>query len=141
MKNDPAVREPGWHMRNEVSGQPESGYLIYDSHCRLCVAVKQKLEQRAAHVHYIPYDSRKAAECLGQRYQHDRRPPMAYWVDEKGTVVGGLEAFLPFLYGLRGGRIFMLLWRFRAWRQLMIGLYELVAKYRYRWFGASKESG
>lgn len=128
-------------MSNDSPNQPQSGCLIYDSHCRLCVAVKRKLEQRSAHVQYVPYDSRKAAECLGKRYQNNRRPPMAYWVDEKGTVVGGLEAFLPFLYDLKGGKIFMFFWRFPVWRQVMVGLYDLVARHRYRWFGTSKESG
>lgn len=127
-------------MRNEVPGQPRSGCLIYDSHCHLCVAVKRKLEQRSEHIQFIPYDSQRAAEYLGNSYQTDcRRPPMAYWVDEKGVVVGGLEAFLPFLHGLTSGKIFMLFWKFRPCRQAMIAVYELVAKYRYRWFGASEE--
>ena len=103
--------------------------------------MKRKLEQRSAHVQYVPYDSRKASECLGKRYQNNRRPPMAYWVDEKGTVVGGLEAFLPFLYDLKSGKIFMFFWKFRLWRQIMIGLYEFVARHRYRLFGTNKESG
>lgn len=66
---------------------------------------------------------------------------MAYWVDEKGTVVGGLEAFLPFLYDLKSGKIFMFFWKFRVWRQIMIGLYEFVARHRYRLFGTNKKSG
>ena len=127
-------------MRNDVPDQPRSGCLIYDSHCRLCVTVKRKLEQGSERIRFVPYDSQKAAEYLGKSYQPDRRPPMAYWVDEKGTVVSGLEAFLPFLYGPKTLKIFMFLWRFRAWRLIMNGLYELVAKHRYRWFGTNEES-
>lgn len=127
-------------MRNEVPDKPRSGCLIYDSNCRLCVAVKRKLEPRSEYIQFVPYQSQKAADCLGKSYQADRRPPMAYWVDEQGTVVGGLEAFLPFLYGLTSGRIFMFFWRFRRYRQIMIALYEFVAKHRYRWFGVTKRS-
>ena len=123
--------------KNEVPDQP--GCLIYDSQCRLCVTVKRKIEQRSKHVQFVPYDSQKAAQYLGNRYQSDHRPNMAYWVDEKGTVVDGVEAFLPFLHGLTSGEIFLFLWKFRVWRQAMLTLYEFVAKHRYRWFGVSDE--
>jgi len=128
-------------MRNEVSGQSESGCLIYDSHCRLCVAVKRKLAQRSAHIEFVPYDSRKAADCLGKRYHTNSQPSMAYWVDEKGKVVGGLEAFLPLISEHRIGKIFMYLLRFSLWRKIMLGLYQFVAKHRYRWFGTTTEPG
>ncbi len=127
-------------MRNEVPNKPRSGFLIYDSHCRLCVTVKRKLEQCSEDIQFVPYESQKAAECLGKSHQPGCRPSMAYWVDEKGAVIGGLEAFLPFLHGLTGGKIFMFFWRFRAWRQITIALYEFVAKHRYRWFGVSEKS-
>jgi len=126
-------------MGNDVLDKTRSGCLIYDSHCRLCVAVKRTLEQRSAHIQFVPYESRKAAECLGKHYQVDRRPPMAYWVDERGTVVGGLEAFFPFLHGLRSWKIFMFFWKFQLCRHIMIGLYEFVAKHRYRWFGTTEK--
>ncbi len=124
-------------MRNDVPDSPRSGCLIYDSHCRLCVAVKHNLERRAAHVQFIPYDSPKAAEYLGKSHQRDHRPPMAYWVDEQGTIVGGVEAFLPVLHGLTSGKLFLYFWRFRLCRQTMMALYAVVARYRYCWFGAT----
>jgi len=127
-------------MENDVLNRPRSGYLIYDSHCRLCVAVKRTLEQRSADIQFVPYESRKAAECLGKNYQADRRPPMAYWVGEQGTIVGGLEAFFPFLDGLWIGKTFMFFWRFRLYRHAMIALYGFVAKYRYHWFGVTGKS-
>ena len=82
-------------MSDEVREHPRSGCLIYDSHCRLCVAVKQKLEQRSTTVQFLPYDSQEATDYLGSLHQPGSRPPMAYWIDEKGAVVGGLEAFFP----------------------------------------------
>lgn len=127
-------------MGNDVPDETRAGCLIYDSHCRLCVAVKRTLEQHSTHIQFVPYDSPKAAECLGKNYQADRRPPMAYWVDEQGTVIGGLEAFFPFFYGLTTGKIFMFFWRFYLCRQIMTGLYKFVAKHRYRWFGATGKS-
>ncbi len=126
-------------MNDDVTRQPRSGCLIYDSHCRLCVAVKRKLEQRSTRVRYLPYDSQDAVEYLGSRHQSASRPPMAYWIDEQGTVVSGLEAFLPFLHGMTSGKLLLFFWRFRLCRQAMTAGYECVARYRYRWFGASEE--
>lgn len=127
-------------MENDVADETRTGCLIYDSHCRLCVAVKRALEQRSPHIEFVSYDSRKAKECLGENYQADSRPPMAYWVDEQRTVIGGLEAFFPFFHGLTSWKILMFFWRFYLCRQIMTGLYEFVAKHRYRWFGATKKS-
>ena len=133
-------REKSVSMKESVPSKRPAGCLIYDSHCRLCVAVKQKLEQaRFGQTEFVPYASQQAMERLGQCYQPGQRPSMAYWVDEQGTIVGGLEAFLPLLMGLRGGKIFMFFWRFCVYRLILLGLYELVAKHRYRWFGASRE--
>ncbi len=126
-------------MSDEVRRYPRSGCLIYDSHCRLCVAVKQRLEQRSSTVQFLPYTSQEATEYLGSRHQSDSRPPMAYWIDEQGRIVGGLEAFFPFLHGLTSGKIILFLWRFRLCRQAMTAGYEFVARYRYRWFGSSEE--
>ncbi len=126
-------------MSNDGHGQTRSGCLIYDSHCRLCVAVKRKLERRSTTVQFFPYDSREAAGYLGSLHQADSRPSMAYWIDEKGMVVGGLEAFFPFLHGLTGGKLVMFFWKFSPCRQAMVAVYEFVARYRYRCFGAIEE--
>ena len=126
-------------MSDEVRRYPRSGCLIYDSHCRLCVAVKQRLEQRSSTVQFLPYTSQEATKYLGSRHQSDSRPPMAYWIDEQGRIVGGLEAFFPFLHGLTSGKILLFFWRFRLCRQAMTAGYEFVARYRYRWFGSSEE--
>ena len=126
-------------MKNEAQSRSQAGYLIYDSHCRLCVTVKRTLERRHEHVRFIPYDSQQAAECLGESHQPGSRPSMAYWVDEQGTVVGGPEAFLPLLQGHASGKIFMFFWKFHAWRRIILALYEFVARYRYRWFGVQRD--
>lgn len=128
-------------MKEKVPIGLQSGCLIYDSHCRLCVAVKRKLEQVESfgRIEFVPYKSQKAVKYLGKSYQADCLPSMAYWVDEKGAVIGGLEAFFLFLPCLTSGKIFMFFWRFRAFRLAMLALYGFVAKHRYRWFGASEE--
>lgn len=133
--------KPG-RMKEAVSMGPQSGCLIYDSHCRLCVAVKRKFEQAEScgRIQFVPYESQRASECLGPHHQPGQPPPMAYWVDENGTIVGGLEAFLPLLAGLTSGKIFMFFWRFRVYRRLLLALYQLVARHRYRWFGVSNET-
>ena len=134
-------REQSASMKASVPSGLPAGCLIYDSHCRVCVAVKQKLERArlSGQTEFVPYASQKARERLGHRYQPGQRPPMAYWVDERGTVVGGLEAFLPLATGLRVGKIFTFFWRFRVCRVMLLALYKLVATHRYRWFAAIDE--
>lgn len=135
-------REQSVSMKASVPSGLPAGCLIYDSHCRLCVAVKQKLERArlSGQTEFVPYASQKARERLGRNYQPGQRPPMAYWVDERGTIVGGLEAFLSVTTGLKIGTGFMFFWRFRVCRVILLALYKLVATHRYRWFGASDET-
>jgi predicted DCC family thiol-disulfide oxidoreductase YuxK len=110
--------------------------LIYDGQCRLCVTAKSGIERLGApeDVRWVPYQSEEAARCLGPDYRPGR-PDAAFLVEADGTVTKGLEAFLPLLPGLRGGRLLLALWRMPLLRPLAYLLYRLVARYRYRLFG------
>jgi predicted DCC family thiol-disulfide oxidoreductase YuxK len=85
-------------------------------------------------IRFIPYQSREAAERLGNEYSPGR-PTVAFLVDPDGTIHRGLDAFLPLLPGLPGGRVLLALMRQPLLRPLGYVLYRLVARYRYRLFG------
>ncbi|MBW8065046.1 MAG: DUF393 domain-containing protein [Nitrospira sp.] len=110
--------------------------LIYDARCRLCVTAKEAIEQReeGLGVRFVPYQSEEAVRCLGNEYRPGR-PDVAFLVDRNGEIHRGLDAFIPMLPGLRGGRFFLGLLRLPLGRQLGKLLYRVVARYRYRWFG------
>jgi len=111
--------------------------LIYDGQCRLCVTAKAVLERQGADgtVRFVPYQSEEAARCLGTEYRPGR-PDVALLVEEDGTIMRGLDAFVPLLPGLRGGWVLLALWRMPLLRPLASLLYRVVARSRYRWFGA-----
>ncbi len=118
--------------------------LIYDGECRLCVTAKEGLDRfRTAGlgendqpaVRFVPYHSEEAARRLGSAYQPGR-PEVAFLIDPQGEIHRGLDAFLPLLPGLPGGRFLAWLNRVSFLRPLASLLYRVVAKNRYRWFGA-----
>jgi predicted DCC family thiol-disulfide oxidoreductase YuxK len=50
-------------------------------------------------------------------------------------MAGGLDAFLPLLPGLKGGRMLATLFKFPLVKPLAYGVYWLIARYRYKLFG------
>ena len=115
--------------------------LIYDGECRMCVAAREGIERLGGagrDVRFVPYQSEEAACRLGAAYKPGR-PDVAFLVDRNGRVTAGLDAFIPLLPGLRGGRFIQALLRLPFGRSLGYLVYRIVAKNRYRWFGAVKE--
>lgn len=110
--------------------------LIYDGQCRLCVTAKDTLERQVGGgtVRFVPYESEEAARCLGPDYRPGR-PDVAFLVEDDGTIKTGLEAFVPLLPGLPGGRLLLALWRMPLFRPLASLVYRVIARNRYRWFG------
>lgn len=87
----------------------------------------------------IPYESQEAKIALGEHYRPGP-PSMAYLVSPTGTVSQGLEAFLPFVSGLPGGRVIRWLLRWAPTRALAERGYRVLARHRYRLFGAVRPS-
>ncbi len=110
--------------------------LIYDGECRLCVTAKERLEGGGGDeaIRWVPYQSEEAAQCLAGEYKPGR-PDVAFLVEPDGTVTRGLEAFLPLVPGLKGGRIVLALMNMPLARPLALLLYRVVARHRYRLFG------
>jgi predicted DCC family thiol-disulfide oxidoreductase YuxK len=111
--------------------------LIYDGRCRMCVTAKSGLERltnEGEAPRLIPYQSDEARRLLGPRY-HGGRPDAAFLVAPDGRITSGLDAFLPLLPGLKGGRVLAWLFALPLAKPLAYWVYRLVAKYRYAVFG------
>ena len=113
--------------------------LVYDGQCRLCVTAKQTLEkleskEGSPQVRMIPYQSEEAQRLLGEHYLPGR-PDFAFLVENNGELTRGVDAFLPLLPGLKGGRSIAALFRIPFVKPLAYLLYPLVARWRYRLFG------
>jgi predicted DCC family thiol-disulfide oxidoreductase YuxK len=121
-------------QKDSVS-RPERA-LIYDGACRLCVTAKAGLERLggAPTVRFIPYQSEEAACRLGADYKPGRQD-VAFLVEQDGRINRGLDAFLPLLPGLRGGRLCLVLLKLPLMRPLAHLAYCLMARYRYHLFG------
>ncbi len=116
--------------------------LIYDGACHLCVTAKAGLERLGGTptVRFIPYQSEEAACCLGADYKPGR-PDVAFLVEQDGRIRRGLDAFLPLIPGLRGGRFWLALLKVPLVRPVAWLLYRVVARYRYRLFGRVPSQG
>ena len=114
--------------------------LIYDGECRLCVTAKEGIERLGTDpkVRFVPYQSEEAASRLGADYKPGR-PDVAFLVEPNGRIRYGLDAFLPLLPGLRGGRILAALIGVPLLRPLAYLVYRLIARYRYQLFGAVRK--
>ena len=126
-------------MTEPFSKQSGQCVLVYDGQCRLCVTAKNGLEQlrgesHADEVRLIPYQSEEAKQVLGAHYRPGR-PPAAFLVHPDRTIATGLDAFLPLLPGLRGGRPLATFFSFPLVKPFAYLAYRLVARYRYRLFG------
>ncbi|MGH7230490.1 MAG: thiol-disulfide oxidoreductase DCC family protein [Nitrospiraceae bacterium] len=123
-------------MAHESTQTSADRILIYDGQCRFCVTAKEGLERAGNQegVRFVPYQSEEAARRLGNDYQPGR-PAVAFLVDQDGRVSRGLDAFLPLLPGLPGGRVLHALMKIPLIKPLAYLAYRVVARYRYRWFG------
>lgn len=112
--------------------------LIYDGDCRFCVKSTESFQRLSssspsASVRYIPYRSVEAESLLGSEYRSGR-PDVAYLVGSDGQVHKGLDAMLPLLVSLPGGRLITSFVAIPGCRLIALWLYRLVAQHRY-WFG------
>src|SRR3989449_3649339 len=124
-------------MPREIPKREPERILIYDGQCRLCVTAKEGIERVGGPqgVRFVPYQSEEAARRLGSEYKPGR-PDVAFLVEPDGTISRGLDAFLPLVPGLPGGRVLHAVLRVPLIRPLAYLAYRLVARYRYKWFGS-----
>jgi predicted DCC family thiol-disulfide oxidoreductase YuxK len=113
--------------------------VIYDDRCRLCVNAKKGMERLAQEdslpqVRFLPYQSEEAERYLGQHYSPGR-PEAAFLVGPDGDIRRGLDAFLPLLPGMPGGKFLSAVIGLPLVRPLFNLAYRVLARHRYRWFG------
>ena len=72
---------------------------------------------------------------LGSEYRPGR-PEVAYWVAADGQIRRGLDAILPLLPRIPGGRLLAAFLSVPVFKPMGSWLYRFVARNRYRWFGA-----
>ena len=102
----------------------------------MCVTAKRGLAQvtDGQSLRMITYQSDEAKRVLGARHQ-EGRPEAAFLVTADGRIASGLDAFLPLLPGLKGGRWLARLLDLPFVKLIGYRIYRLVAKYRYKVFG------
>jgi predicted DCC family thiol-disulfide oxidoreductase YuxK len=105
----------------------------------MCVTAKRGLERlsRDHDVRLIPHQSEEAKQLLGLQYR-EGRPEAAFLVTAEGRISSGLDAFLPLLPGLRGGRLLAKLFALPFVKPVGYCLYQLLARHRYRLFGEAR---
>jgi predicted DCC family thiol-disulfide oxidoreductase YuxK len=123
-------------MAQASASHAQQCLLIYDGRCRMCVTAKGGIERlsEGRQLRMIPYQSEEARQLLGPRH-HDGRPEAAFLVTADGRIAGGLDAFLPLLPGLRGGRLLAALFAVPFVKPLGDRVYRWVARHRYKLFG------
>ena len=126
-------------MTEERRSTSANCVLVYDGQCRLCVTAKEGLarlgmQDEAKAVRLIPYQSEEAKRALGAAYRPGR-PDVAFLVRPDGIIQEGLEAFLPLLPGLKGGRFLATILSVPLVKPVAYLIYRLVARYRYSLFG------
>ena len=128
-------------LLQKQSSEPSENTLIYDGECRLCVTAKEGIERLGGDraVRFVPYQSEEAACRLGTDYKPGR-PAVAFLVEPNGQIRRGLDAFVPLLPGLPGGRFLLSLLRVPVLRPLAYLIYRIIARYRYAWFGSVKSA-
>src|SRR5438309_9609410 len=114
--------------------------LIYDGQCRLCVTAKEGLERlgpapQQSGIRFVPYQSEEAASRLGAEYKPGR-PDVAFLVEPDGTSSRGLDAFLPLVPGLPGGRVLRASLSVPRLRPLGYRTHGPLARCRSRWSGS-----
>lgn len=83
----------------------------------------------------IPYESQEAVSALGEQYRPGP-PSMAYLISPAGGVSQGVDAFLPLIQGLPGGKLAQWMLQWSLTRSLAERVYRWIARHRYRLFSA-----
>ena len=116
----------------------QSCLFIYDAYCRFCVAAKAGLDRAGVGdvgVRMIPYETQEAMTALGERYRPGP-PSMASLISPAGGVSQGIDAFIPLIHGLPGGKLFRWAMKWSPMRRLAERAYGWIIRHRYRLFGA-----
>jgi predicted DCC family thiol-disulfide oxidoreductase YuxK len=110
--------------------------------CRLRVFVKTKLDQlrvgqAGTDVRFLTYQSDEALVALGQECRPGR-PAVAFLIRSSGEVLQGLNAFLPLVPNIPGGKLLLWWLGSPSEKRLAEWGYGMIVRHRYQWFGEAK---
>jgi predicted DCC family thiol-disulfide oxidoreductase YuxK len=109
--------------------------LIYDAECRLCVSSKDWIEQwnTKQRIRFLPFQSDEAKRLLPELRSMDE---MRLVCPKEGVTSSGVDAFYGMLPYLQMGWVIAVFFRLPGVYRLVVFLYGIIARHRYRWFGA-----
>ncbi len=118
--------------------QEEQPTLIYDAECRLCVSSKRWMERWdiKQRIRFIPFQNDEARRWVSDIAPTGCLDAMRF-MDHRGAVSSGVDAFRGMLPYLPMGRVIALFFRLPGAYRLVVLLYRMIARNRYRWFGAA----
>jgi len=109
--------------------------ILYDSHCRLCVAAARRLRRLLPPDQVILLSFREPGVLARfPQLSLERCERAMQLVIPGGRTFEGAEALVQGLRHRRWGRL-ACVYYLPGLRQLIDGLYRLVARYRFRFFG------
>jgi predicted DCC family thiol-disulfide oxidoreductase YuxK len=115
--------------------------LIYDAKCRLCVSSKRWIEwwDTKHRIRFIPFQSEEARQLVPDIAPLGCFSAMRL-IDQHGVVSSGVSAFRGTLPFLPMGGLFTLFFQLPGALSLAELFYQMVARNRYRWFGATRKA-
>jgi predicted DCC family thiol-disulfide oxidoreductase YuxK len=82
-------------------------------------------------VQMIPYESQEAVRALEEQYRPGP-PSMVYLISSAGGVPQGVDAFLPLMHGLPGGKFVRWMLQWSITRRSAERVSRWIARHRYR---------
>jgi predicted DCC family thiol-disulfide oxidoreductase YuxK len=114
--------------------------LIYDAECRLCVASKKMLQywDKKKRIQFVPASYLTEMVFLTGRLVISS--PGTTWPGRSPEAQeSGVMAFRALLPFLPMGKILALFFLLPGMHNVAVFIYRIIAKNRYRWFGAVEE--
>ncbi|MEK7747813.1 MAG: DUF393 domain-containing protein [Nitrospirota bacterium] len=117
-----------------------SPILIYDANCRFCVSSKGWIERWDInhHIQFLPFQTEEAKKKVPSLAELGCLDAMRL-IDANGRVSSGVSAFYEMLPFLPMGKLLALFFRLPGISFFANGLYRVIAKNRYCWFGTVRE--
>jgi predicted DCC family thiol-disulfide oxidoreductase YuxK len=120
---------------------PSRPTVLYDGHCRFCVAQMRRLERFLPRGRYDALSFQDAGVL--DRFpglSHDEAMRALQYIDEGGRIFAGVEAVVQAL-GLRAIGKLALVYYVPGIRQALDAIYRKIARNRYRLAGTTCEDG
>ncbi|TKB61982.1 MAG: DUF393 domain-containing protein [Nitrospira sp.] len=88
-------------------------------------------------IRFLTYSERRG-QTGPRRVYRPGRPETVFLIQPSGEVLKGLDAFLPLVPNLPGGKLLLWWLGFPFSKRLAEWGYGMIARHRYQWFGKAK---